>query len=149
MQYGKDWFKTWFNTKYYHILYEDRNYDDAQFFIDNIINELQTSRTDKILDVACGRGRHSIYLSKLKYNVTGIDLSTNNINYAKKAAKKLIKIAPNKPALGPNPELNPNASASGRATIPAVIPPKKSPLKFEKSNFNTSLNISSKNRNNS
>ena len=52
MQYGKDWFKTWFNTKYYHILYEDRNYDDAQFFIDNIINELQTSRTDKILDVA-------------------------------------------------------------------------------------------------
>jgi len=88
MQYGKDWFKTWFNTKYYHILYEDRNYDDAQFFIDNIINELQTSRTDKILDVACGRGRHSIYLSKLKYNVTGIDLSTNNINYAKKAAKK-------------------------------------------------------------
>ncbi|MEC9160796.1 MAG: class I SAM-dependent methyltransferase [Bacteroidota bacterium] len=87
MQYGKDWFKTWFNTKYYHILYEDRNYDDAQFFIDNIINELQTSRTDKILDVACGRGRHSIYLSKLKYNVTGIDLSTNNINYAKKAAK--------------------------------------------------------------
>ena len=66
----------------------------------------------------------------------------------KKAAKKLIKIAPYKPALGPNPELNPNASASGRATIPAVIPPKKSPLKFEKSNFNTSLNISSKNRNN-
>ena len=39
MQYGKDWFKTWFNTKYYHILYEDRNYDDAQFFIDNIIND--------------------------------------------------------------------------------------------------------------
>lgn len=86
MYYGKDWFKTWFNTKYYHILYEDRNYDDAQFFIDNIINELQISRTDKILDVACGRGRHSIYLSKLKYNVTGIDLSTNNINYAKRAA---------------------------------------------------------------
>ena len=86
MHYGKDWFKTWFNTKYYHILYEDRNYDDAQFFIDNIINELQISRTDKILDVACGRGRHSIYLSKLKYNVTGIDLSTNNINYAKRAA---------------------------------------------------------------
>ena len=85
MHYRKDWFKTWFNTKYYHILYDDRNYDDAQFFIDNIINELQISRTDKILDVACGRGRHSIYLSKLKYNVTGIDLSENNINYAKRA----------------------------------------------------------------
>ena len=59
----------------------------------------------------------------------------------KKAAKKLIKIAPYRPALGPNPELKPNASASGRATIPAVIPPKKSPLKFEKSNFNKLLYI--------
>jgi len=62
----------------------------------------------------------------------------------KKAAKKLIKIAPYKPALGPNPELNPNASASGRATIPAVIPPKKSPLKLEISNFSTSLNMAAK-----
>ena len=66
----------------------------------------------------------------------------------KKAAKKLIKIAPYKPALGPNPELNPNASASGRATIPAVMPPKKSPLKFVKSNFKMLLNIGSKIRNN-
>ena len=54
----------------------------------------------------------------------------------KKAAKKLTKIAPYRPALGPNPELTPNASAKGRATIPAVSPPKKSPLKFEKSNLN-------------
>ena len=57
----------------------------------------------------------------------------------KKAAKKLIKIAPYKPALGPNPELKPKASAKGRATIPAVIPPNKSPLKFEKSSFNNFL----------
>ena len=57
----------------------------------------------------------------------------------KKAAKKLIKIAPYKPALGPKPELKPNARAKGRATIPAVIPPNKSPLKFENSNFNIFL----------
>ena len=48
----------------------------------------------------------------------------------KRAAKKLIKIAPYSPAAGPRPEDTPNASASGRATIPAVIPPKTSPLIF-------------------
>jgi hypothetical protein len=47
-----------------------------------------------------------------------------------RAAKKLKKIAPYKPALGPSPELTPKAKAKGRATIPAVIPPNKSPLKL-------------------
>jgi hypothetical protein len=49
-----------------------------------------------------------------------------------KAAKKLIKIAPYNPALGPRPELTPKAKANGSATIPAVTPPKRSPLKLEK-----------------
>ena len=53
----------------------------------------------------------------------------------KKAAKKLIKIAPYKPALGPKPDDTPNANASGKATIPAVIPPKASPFKFAKNFF--------------
>ena len=46
----------------------------------------------------------------------------------KSAAKKLINMAPYKPALGPKPEETPKAKARGRATIPAVIPPKMSPL---------------------
>jgi hypothetical protein len=53
----------------------------------------------------------------------------------KSAAKKLIKIAPYNPALGPNPDETPKASAKGSATIPAVNPPKKSPLKLEKRDF--------------
>ena len=59
----------------------------------------------------------------------------------KRAAKKLIKIAPYNPALGPSPELTPNARASGSATIPAVIPPKKSPLKCLKVKPIVSLDI--------
>jgi hypothetical protein len=53
----------------------------------------------------------------------------------KSAAKKLIKIAPYKPALGPKPEETPKAKASGKATIPAVTPPKASPLIFENNFF--------------
>ena len=50
----------------------------------------------------------------------------------KKAAKKPRKIAPYNPALGPRPDETPNARAKGRATMPAVIPPKASPLILEK-----------------
>ncbi len=49
----------------------------------------------------------------------------------KSAAKKLMKIAPYRPASGPNPEETPKARANGNATIPAVIPPKRSPRTFE------------------
>ncbi|HAI80694.1 MAG TPA: SAM-dependent methyltransferase, partial [Chryseobacterium sp.] len=27
------WFETWFNTPYYHILYKDRNFEEAENFI--------------------------------------------------------------------------------------------------------------------
>ncbi|MCY1376499.1 hypothetical protein D9M69_639920 [compost metagenome] len=47
-------------------------------------------------------------------------------------AKKPIKMAPIRPAPAPRPDCSPKASASGRATIPAVIPPKKSPLTCSK-----------------
>ena len=35
-----------------------------------------------MLDIACGRGRHSVYLNKKGYDVTGIDLSNANIKFA-------------------------------------------------------------------
>ena len=44
------------------------------------------------------------------------------------AAKKLKNKAPYKPAEAPRPEETPKANAKGKATIPAVNPPKKSPL---------------------
>ena len=38
---------------------------------------------DKILDLACGKGRHSIYLNQKGLSVEGIDLSEESIEYAK------------------------------------------------------------------
>lgn len=78
------WYKLWFNTKYYHILYEHRNDEEAKNFITNIFNFLNAEKKSKILDLACGKGRHSVFISKLGYNVTGLDLSENNILSAKK-----------------------------------------------------------------
>ncbi|RPD90729.1 class I SAM-dependent methyltransferase [Aureibaculum marinum] len=78
-----EWFKDWFDTKYYHILYQDRNYDEAQMFMQHLISFLKLEKNSKILDLPCGRGRHSVFLSQLGYQVVGADLSENNITFAK------------------------------------------------------------------
>jgi SAM-dependent methyltransferase len=79
----KAWYASWFDTPYYHILYKDRDYAEAQSFMDNLTNYLNLPENGKILDLACGKGRHSVYLNKLGYDVTGVDLSEQSINYAK------------------------------------------------------------------
>lgn len=78
------WFASWFDTPYYHILYKDRDYAEAQVFMDNITNYLNLPEDAKILDLACGKGRHSVYLNQLGYDVTGADLSENSIAEASK-----------------------------------------------------------------
>lgn len=77
------WYASWFDTPYYHILYKDRDHVEAHQFMDNLTNYLNLPIQGKILDLACGKGRHSVYLNSLGYDVTGVDLSANSIAYAK------------------------------------------------------------------
>jgi SAM-dependent methyltransferase len=77
------WFQSWFDTSYYHILYKHRDYKEAEAFIKNIVTYLNLNKADSILDLACGKGRHSIFLNSLGYDVTGLDLSKNSIEHAK------------------------------------------------------------------
>mgnify|MGYP001449039802 CR=1 FL=1 len=86
-----DWFSSWFNTPYYHILYKDRDDTDAKLFMQNITSFLKLSKATHILDLACGKGRHSVYLNSLGYHVTGLDLSENNIIAAQKFANESLK----------------------------------------------------------
>ncbi|MEN8186650.1 MAG: class I SAM-dependent methyltransferase [Bacteroidota bacterium] len=83
MNNKKTWFEKWFDTPFYHKLYDHRNEEEAKLFIDNLINFLQLKRGDKILDLPCGKGRHAVYLNKLGFNVLGADLSSKSIEYAK------------------------------------------------------------------
>ncbi|WPO77418.1 class I SAM-dependent methyltransferase [Flavobacterium sp. KACC 22761] len=80
----ENWFTSWFDTPYYHILYKDRNYREAQIFMDNLTHYLNLPEKAKVLDLACGKGRHSIYLNQLGFNVLGADLSENSIAEASK-----------------------------------------------------------------
>lgn len=79
-----NWYTSWFDTPYYHILYQERNDAEAQLFMDNLTHYLNLPEDAKILDLACGKGRHSKYLHQLGFEVTGADLSENNIAEASK-----------------------------------------------------------------
>jgi cyclopropane fatty-acyl-phospholipid synthase-like methyltransferase len=87
----KNWFANWFDTPYYHILYKERNDKEAQFFISNLVHYLSLEKESTVLDLACGKGRHSIYLNELGFNVLGVDLSENSINIAKNSENDTLK----------------------------------------------------------
>lgn len=88
MEQSKTWFSEWFNTHYYHILYKHRNHEEAKVFIENLTSFLELPKERTILDLACGKGRHSIFLNSLGYKVIGADLSENSITYANQFANK-------------------------------------------------------------
>ncbi len=89
-QKSKNWFASWFDTPYYHILYKDRNYREAQLFIDTITHYLNLPENAKVLDLACGKGRHAIYLNQLGFDVVGADLSENSILEAQKNTNETL-----------------------------------------------------------
>ncbi|WP_295118354.1 class I SAM-dependent methyltransferase [uncultured Chitinophaga sp.] len=84
MEAAKHWFKDWFNSPYYHLLYNNRDEKEAASFIDKLLGYLRPVPDALMLDVACGRGRHAKYLADKGYTVTGIDLSEESIVIARK-----------------------------------------------------------------
>jgi len=86
----ENWFTSWFDTPYYHILYQDRDFEEAQTFMKKITKSLALKKGQSILDLACGKGRHAINLNNLGYDVTGVDLSPASILYAKDFENKTL-----------------------------------------------------------
>lgn len=78
-----EWFQNWFDTPYYHLLYDYRNEEEAKFFMKTLTQFLKLKKGDKILDLPCGKGRHSRYLNSQGFDVVGADLSKNSIQAAK------------------------------------------------------------------
>jgi SAM-dependent methyltransferase len=82
MEILPDWYQTWFDSPFYHILYKHRDEEEAKVFLDNLLDFLKPAPGGTFLDMACGKGRHSLYLNTRGYDVTGIDLSARSIEYA-------------------------------------------------------------------
>ncbi|MFT5971061.1 MAG: SAM-dependent methyltransferase [Flavobacteriales bacterium] len=86
----EDWFASWFDTTYYHILYGERDYTEAEWFISNLVNYLKPSSKANFLDLACGRGRHAIYLNSKGFETAGVDLSSASIKVAHQSANETL-----------------------------------------------------------
>lgn len=78
-----NWYESWFDSPYYHLLYQHRDDKEAQYFIDHLYAKFQILPSHTILDLACGAGRHAIYMASKGNTVTGLDLASNSIAEAK------------------------------------------------------------------
>lgn len=83
MNSTQPWYANWFDTPFYHILYKHRNFEEAETFVRKLLKHLSLPKEAEILDLACGKGRHTIEIAKNGYPATGLDLSQQSIDYAK------------------------------------------------------------------
>lgn len=74
----------WFGSCYYNILYSHRNEEEAQKFIENLLQTIPMPPNAHIWDMACGSGRHAFLLAKKNLKVSATDSSRLCINEAKK-----------------------------------------------------------------
>lgn len=91
MNINKEWYTNWFGTRYYRLLYKNRNEDEAARFLDMLLKNVPIANGASILDMGCGAGRHSKYLASLGFYVTGIDISDESIILAKHFESEHLK----------------------------------------------------------
>ena len=84
------WFAAWFDSSYYHKLYRHRDNNEAEKFIDVLLNELQPAKDAVMLDLGWGSGRHSKYLASKGYTVFGLDLAASSIREARKSGSESL-----------------------------------------------------------
>ena len=71
MRDAEPWYRVWFDSPYYGILYGDRDQEEADAFIRRLARTLRVRPPAAALDVACGTGRHAFVLAELGYDVHG------------------------------------------------------------------------------
>ncbi|MDB4582475.1 class I SAM-dependent methyltransferase [Draconibacterium sp.] len=84
------------NKPWYEQLFQNysKTYDKEVFTkgtvqeVDFIEKEIGFNKNISVLDVGCGTGRHSIELAKRGYEVTGFDLSEDQLNAARQKAEE-------------------------------------------------------------
>ena len=81
---GEQWFASWFDSRHYHTLYADRNDREAADFVDRLVERQKLAPGSTVLDLGCGKGRHSKHLAEKGFDVTGLDLSVASLRHAKR-----------------------------------------------------------------
>lgn len=69
------------------ILFNHQRQASAKVQVELLINLLKVQSTDRILDLCCGTGRHSLELAQQGFDVVGVDRTKSYIEKAKQEAK--------------------------------------------------------------
>ncbi len=88
MQSSKPWFETWFNHPLYLQVYAHRDDSDARMLLDLVLPATGLKPGDRVLDLACGAGRHALELAAAGFEVTGVDLAGNLLAVAEAEATR-------------------------------------------------------------
>lgn len=78
-----EWFRPWFNTEAYHVLYGHRSEDEASDLVQRLISVKELNEPGRLLDAGCGAGRHARAFAKAGWDVEAFDLSEGSIDAAK------------------------------------------------------------------
>ncbi len=81
-----DWWRTWFGPSYL-ALYDRELAQRTPNEIDQLELLLRLRPPLRILDLACGQGRHAIELARRGYQVTGLDVSPYLLEIARERAQ--------------------------------------------------------------
>ena len=84
-----EWWEDIYNRQIYFDLYEEEDTQLAEQQVQQVLALLHPSDGARILDLCCGYGRHSIKLAQRGFKVTGIDISTRQIQHAREVAEKV------------------------------------------------------------
>ncbi|MDW8467232.1 MAG: methyltransferase domain-containing protein [Chloroherpetonaceae bacterium] len=86
-----EWFSAWFSSPIYLKLYEHRNFKEAEETVEMILRRTglkETQPKPKVLDIACGAGRHAVAFAERGCDVVASDLSSFMLQEAKRVAEK-------------------------------------------------------------
>jgi SAM-dependent methyltransferase len=84
-----EWFEQWFGEEY-HALYPHRDDEDARRAVALIHSAVEWKPGARVLDLACGPGRHTAELERLGGTVVGFDLSRAMLRRAQERTKAAL-----------------------------------------------------------
>lgn len=87
----ENWYESWFDSTYYHLLYQHRDETEAENFLSHLLNRIHLPIPSRVLDLACGKGRHSRFLHQCGHEVTGVDLSPENIRFCRQFEQERLR----------------------------------------------------------
>lgn len=82
------WYRDWFQDESYPIVYRHRDEEEARVTVDLFERTVALPPGARVLDLACGLGRHAMEFARRGYEVTGIDLSGALLRSAEEAARE-------------------------------------------------------------